>query len=281
MARIRPEDAAQAVSSWASAAPKQYKPLIFAGADNSALGYDPERLVYYVRQTGRIVAPQTIHQALNATTDAWSRSMELQAGRMIRGEIDLATWQQQMAAQMKSQHTASMILGKGGVAQVTEEDALYLEGELRFQYERLNRFAIQIQNGERIAASEGVIKTRVEMYSEAAVPTYEEARRAGAQDAGADEERRVLGQAEHCDTCIIQAALGWSPIGSLNRIGQSECLMRCRCHFEYKAKKKALEKRPPGYTVTSSIGEAPKLPGLSAQTKSAVEQALATFGRAK
>ena len=48
-------------------------------------------------------------------------------------------------------------------------------------------------------------------------------------------ERRVLGtpKTEHCEDCPPLAAMGWQPIGTLPRIGDSACGGRCLCHFRY------------------------------------------------
>jgi hypothetical protein len=49
-----------------------------------------------------------------------------------------------------------------------------------------------------------------------------------------DEERRVLGVADHCPGCLEQAGLGWQPIGTLDEIGTEECGNNCRCEYEYR-----------------------------------------------
>ncbi|HEY6021351.1 MAG TPA: hypothetical protein VIY48_16040, partial [Candidatus Paceibacterota bacterium] len=52
---------------------------------------------------------------------------------------------------------------------------------------------------------------------------------------GYEEERRVLEPgADHCEGCEEQAAQGWQPIGTLDPIGDEECMTRCKCEFEYR-----------------------------------------------
>jgi hypothetical protein len=48
-------------------------------------------------------------------------------------------------------------------------------------------------------------------------------------------ERRILGhpKTHHCEDCPPLAALGWQPIGTLPRIGETECGGMCLCRFEY------------------------------------------------
>lgn len=48
-------------------------------------------------------------------------------------------------------------------------------------------------------------------------------------------ERRILGLVEaHCHQCPGLARLGWRPVGSLPRIGDTICREGCRCHFQYR-----------------------------------------------
>jgi hypothetical protein len=59
-----------------------------------------------------------------------------------------------------------------------------------------------------------------------------------------EEELRVLGEADHCSTeddpdgdregCLELAALGWQPIGTLPKIGESVCIVNCHCRFAYR-----------------------------------------------
>ncbi len=48
-------------------------------------------------------------------------------------------------------------------------------------------------------------------------------------------ERRIHGRLvdDMCDTCSTAVAMGWQPIGTLPRIGNSECLGNCHCYFQY------------------------------------------------
>jgi hypothetical protein len=57
---------------------------------------------------------------------------------------------------------------------------------------------------------------------------------------GAAQERRRLGVAEHCRThgdlegCVELHDLGWQPIGSLPRLGQTPCRTNCKCHWQFR-----------------------------------------------
>ncbi len=75
---------------------------------------------------------------------------------------------------------------------------------------------------------------RLESYGDAVWQSGQDSNRSHAKAAGYGEERRVLGDALHCEDCPPLAALGWQPIGTLPMIGDTECGGHCHCHFEYR-----------------------------------------------
>lgn len=241
LSKLSPEDAAAAVTRWQSAMAGQYRQLILAGTRGSAIGFDADRLLYTIN--GRTIAPATIKKATLTASQNWGKQFRSLTEKMTSGEISIPEWQAVMSSAVKEAQTAMTIMGKGGIGNVTLEDAKYLEGEMKFQNERLARFALQVERGE---VSPKAAESRSPMYAEAANPTYEDAAHALAEDAGFDEERRILGAAEHCDGCMEQSAMGWQPLGTLDAIGDEECQWNCHCHFEYR-------KRP---TAKGSAGKA-------------------------
>lgn len=75
---------------------------------------------------------------------------------------------------------------------------------------------------------------RSQMYAEAARGTYYNELGKLLGGTGITQERRVLGVAEHCVDCVEYAGRGWQPLGSLPVLGDSRCLVNCRCTFEYR-----------------------------------------------
>jgi hypothetical protein len=49
-----------------------------------------------------------------------------------------------------------------------------------------------------------------------------------------DQEHLELGEAEHCDECLEDSAMGFVPIGSLRSIGDRLCLTNCHCRLVYR-----------------------------------------------
>ncbi len=50
------------------------------------------------------------------------------------------------------------------------------------------------------------------------------------------EEMRVHGKLKDdmCPTCKAAVDAGWQPIGTLPKIGQSECISECHCFFRWR-----------------------------------------------
>jgi hypothetical protein len=86
-----------------------------------------------------------------------------------------------------------------------------------------------------------------------------------------EKERRVHLLAEHehkyCKTCIDQSRKGWKPLGTLNEIGDSECMGSCDCYFEWMAPDGKIyvspwgRHNPKGYNQPGAHGT--QLPGIA------------------
>lgn len=97
-----------------------------------------------------------------------------------------------------------------------------------------DRFMFGIVGGT-IAVDNSII-ARAAMYPLAGYGTYENAVRVREiTAAGFREERRMIGSGNPCEGCLIEAARGWQPIGTLRHIGDSPCRSRCRCYFTYRS----------------------------------------------
>jgi hypothetical protein len=72
------------------------------------------------------------------------------------------------------------------------------------------------------------------LYAEAGRGTYYVFTTKEMRAAGKTEEENQLHPAEHCQSCLDEAARGWVPIGTLIPIGQRDCLGRCRCTISYR-----------------------------------------------
>ena len=185
---------------------------------------------YQDTKTGRMVPERTIRTAVDATLRTGANSQARATSAMIDGKITLGEWQDQMAVLLRMQHTASAAAAAGGWSSLTDADwkiaKRILEGQMRY----LTRFARVIGRDE---LSDAEIKYRAGLYSEAPRVTYEAVRRGLQRRRGAEEEQRVLGVAEHCECCIVEAEKGRQPAGELKAIGECSCIVKCKCTMRY------------------------------------------------
>lgn len=181
--------------------------------------------------TGRIVSNAEVRAGLDAVILSAKQETRTLTSALLNGEISIKDWQDRMAYLLKTQTLASYALAKGGWGQMTPQDFGRAGAELKKQYAYLQKFALDIQNGK--ISFDGRILTRADLYSERARGTFEDVRREMARAEGFDRERRVLGIADHCRTCVIEANKGWRPLGTLRAIGDSLCGTNCHCNFEF------------------------------------------------
>jgi hypothetical protein len=194
--------------------------------------YDPVSGRYRSRGTGRYVSGVEIRGALDVAIDAAAKDMRAVSEQLRAGAISLAEWQLAMERGIKNMHVASGAAAKGGWAQMSQSDWGRVGKEIQRQYEYLRTFAEQIATGRQ--KLNGQFLSRAEMYVQSARTTFHEIERREQERHGMDEERRERHSRDSCPTCVDQARLGWQPIGTLRRIGDSECRTRCRCGFVFR-----------------------------------------------
>jgi hypothetical protein len=194
--------------------------------------YDERAARYREVDTGRFASGKAILSSLNGVIDASQANITGLTQSLMDGNITVSEWQAGMASEIKLAHVASAAAAKGGWAQMSQADWGRAGQMIRRQYQYLQGFANEIESGKQPLNGRALV--RAKLYAQAARGTYEQIRRHEMEVLGNNEERRVLGAAEHCQGCIGQAAKGWQPIGTLDPIGAEECVTNCQCHFEYR-----------------------------------------------
>lgn len=146
--------------------------------------------------------------------------------------------------------TAGAMILKGNEP-LTEAELLAIDRQARKQHEYLEGFEREVQAQPPRELSDlstqvidmmpdtmsmGQFIARAESYGNAAW----EVQNIGRQETlkrPFEFERRVhfLSLEEHrpCKTCKTESNKGWVPVGTLNEIGDSECLNNCDCYFEW------------------------------------------------
>lgn len=162
---------------------------------------------------------------LNAVTD--NLAAEYRAGRM-----SLVQWRLEMMTVVKHVQMGAATLAKGGRAQMQPADYGRVGQLVREQYGFLEQWVTDIASGT--APIDGRLSSRARLYVAAGRPTYVAIRAADVEDAGYDQERSILGVAEHCPLCIAEDAKGWQRRGEMLPIGDRQCGNNDRCAVEYR-----------------------------------------------
>jgi hypothetical protein len=178
---------------------------------------------------GHFMRPPDVRSAVEAVIAGSSSRMARLSSQLNHGRIDLATWQTQMAHEIKILHLAQLAAGAGGWHQLTAADFGTAGQILRTQYGWLARFTADIASG---ALSPAQIAARARSYADAGRATYEGARLRRERVAGYTQERNILHAAEHCSLCLSETGRGWVPIGALVPIGSRQCRTHDQCSIE-------------------------------------------------
>jgi hypothetical protein len=194
--------------------------------------WDANAKRYRDERTGTFASQRTVTMLLNRQITVAQKEMRSLGGQLQDGKIDLTEWRDATREQLKILHATQAAKAVGSFDQMSQVEWGRVGGKLKFQYARLENLAVQIDDGTQ--PLDGRFAQRVAMYAQSGYATFAETERSSAADRGMTEERRVLGNAEHCDDCVEYAAQGWQPLGTLPRIGDSVCLVNCRCHFEFR-----------------------------------------------
>lgn len=194
--------------------------------------YDPRSRRYRNRTSGRYLSAKEVRGAVDAIIDAQTVKMRALAEQLVAGQLALADWQVQSAALLKSLHVSLGLAANGGLATTSAADLGYLASQIKQQYAFLREFALQIRRGTQ--PLDGTLVSRAALYTQAGREIYQNVVARAARNGGAQEERSVLGPADHCPGCLGEAKKGWQPIGTLIPIGQRQCKANDRCYFEYR-----------------------------------------------
>lgn len=246
LAQVTPLDIEAARAHWSQAVPLRWKRLL----ESETVGvHEPLRTPFvwdgqnrrYVELATRRYVPYTElrSQAIEPLIQSSRAAQRTLAAQLQSGDSRLRDWQLAMIQQIKQTQVAAALAANGGDKNSSQVDyqeiaAIVLALLLFFQ-----GFSKEIETGRQ--PLNGFLALRSDLYANAARSTFEEIRRYGmATYFGAAQEKRQLGKAEHCHTdgdrtgCVELHDLGWVPINTLPRLGQTPCRTNCRCRFIYR-----------------------------------------------
>lgn len=198
-----------------------------------AYDWDPAR-ARYTDGAGRAVQLRQTRAALDTALSQSNARVRSLCEDYRRGRISIVDWELGMRREVKVTHLYSMALGAGGWPNVNQAHYDRVGPAIRDQYKYLSRFAGQLRRRER--GTDGRFFSRAADYVQAGRGTYHKLERYTQRQAGNNEEQSVLGAADHCSSCVNEAARGWVSIGTLIPVGSRRCLSRCHCHIEYQVR---------------------------------------------
>jgi hypothetical protein len=191
--------------------------------------YDRRIARYRNRETGRLVAERDVIAAADGFRDFARGNIDRLTERFVEGDLDLPDWQRRVAAEARDARLVSAMAGRGGRNAMQPSDWGRVGGRLRYDLDRLNRFAIEIKAGMLTPAQ---IKARARLYAKTAQQSYNDGRLAAGQEAQVNLEW-IVGPTEHCGDCLrlngqvhsaeAWAASGWQPQSSALECGGFNC----------------------------------------------------------
>lgn len=187
---------------------------------------------YRDRQSGRFIAEKAVRADIDTYIDNRNLNIERHSQDLVDGRINVTEWQGRMREEIKDMHRTGSTVARGGHKQMTQADWGWTGPQMKKQYAYLDNFADDIISGKQ--PMDGRMIQRSKLYGQAARGTHEDMKRRMSAQAGFDEERRLLGAADHCGCCLEQAGMGWQPIGTLLKIGACTCTTNCHCRFIFR-----------------------------------------------
>jgi hypothetical protein len=208
-----------------------------ARADSILVGYtfDSRSARYRSSASGKFVARSNILSLLDAQISTAEQRMGELTTALVEQRLSPIAYQSIMRDEMRRLHLQNAALGAGGIDKLGAAEFGRSGALLREDYKRMTNLANGIARGE-VSLPQAL--NRIQGYAGSArinfLAAERDANRQAAQLRGAQlEERRRLGVAEHCRSCVDYAALGWVPLGELPLPGQgSICGTHCRCSLE-------------------------------------------------
>jgi hypothetical protein len=196
------------------------------------LYYFDESLRRYRRTNGRYVSDAEIESIAKKLEDESFATLDKSLADLKSEKIKLRQWAEDTQTRLEILHQQNFLLGRGGVASMTQADRDALSRRIKEQLDFFDRFVTQLEAG---VVSEREQRARARLYIRAASQSRLIASRR--VPAGENQERRVLADVIHCRSCEAFAARGWVPVGTLPDIGTDcECGSNCRCRFEWRVR---------------------------------------------
>jgi hypothetical protein len=179
-------------------------------------------------EKGRFVTTETVRSQIEKVVDLVGRRNRDLTKRLNAGEIDLPSWKKQMRLNIKTLHTLSASVGRGGRRQMTKSDWGKVGSEIKKQYAYLDKFETAIKKRQ---ISPLQAEFRATLYARSARTVFAQTEKVSNREAGKTLSRRVLHSSETCAECRDWASRGF--VEDQPALGSLICKSNCRCSIEY------------------------------------------------
>lgn len=179
---------------------------------------------------GKFVSKKQIRASVDKTVEILRLDMRGLGKQLAMNKITLPEFQIQMRDKLKTAHSLTASIGRGGRKQMTNSDWATVGNNLKKQYGYLNKFALGLENGTISTAS---IESRAAAYAMSIREPFYKQQTKAEKLSGRTKCRRVLHAKESCSECASWAGRGFVEIDEQPDIGELICGNFCRCEIEY------------------------------------------------
>ncbi len=175
---------------------------------------------------GRLISRTAVRTAFEQSLANLSTLTDTLADDLRAGRISLNDWREEMRTIIKQTQMAAQELTKGGRAQMTPSDYGRVGQRVREQYQFLENWVQQIQNGTNPSPGRAIQYLRSARSAFLASEAQEMANRGYLVE-------NIQSPAEHCWQCNLETDKGPVPVGQMSLPGQRVCRHNCKCHLRY------------------------------------------------
>lgn len=192
--------------------------------------YD-KKTARYRGKNGQFISASSVKKQIEKVVEVVGKDMRGISQRFNEKKIDLKTWKKEMKEQIKTLHTLTASVGKGGRKSMTKSDWGKVGSEIKKQYAFLDKFASEIEKGKVTGAK---LEYRASLYARAARKSFSSFEKDANSEAGKLKCRRIVHAKESCSDCLYYASLGYIDVDEMPDIGDLICGNGCKCELEYR-----------------------------------------------
>lgn len=196
----------------------------------SGYTYNPDTQRYRDAATGKFVSRSAIVDLLREQVQSAESRLHDLATAYYEGRISAASFVDITRTEVKRLELQNVALGKGGFDRLDFADFGRVGGSLRNQYAKIIGTAQDVADGK---VSLPQLLNRMNGYVGEGRKLYFATLRDNAPRASEGMttiERRILGNADHCEDCLSYYNQGYQPVGVLPNPGEAcQCATHCRC----------------------------------------------------